>query len=104
MGPSENQSFLDEGAISGQRGWGGVLGGQITGLHDGTIFLGGATHLRGGGGHRKKRHFSGHLQWLKGYSEFTHLTKNQSIGVAWGVLLTLIRIFEYMTNWPFAGP
>ena len=37
MGPSENQSFLNEGAIGGQRGL-GVLGGQITGLHDGTIF------------------------------------------------------------------
>ena len=40
-GPSENQSFLDEGAIGGRRGLGGgVLGGQIAGLHDGTIFLG----------------------------------------------------------------
>ena len=39
-GPSENQSFLDEGAISGRQGWGEVLGGQITGLHDGTIFWG----------------------------------------------------------------
>ena len=29
-------------------------------------FLGGVTHLRGAGGRRKKkRHFSGHLQWLK---------------------------------------
>ena len=46
-------------------------------------FLGGVTHLRGGGGrHKKKRHFSGHLQRLKGYSELTHLTKNQSIGAA----------------------
>ena len=81
-GPSENQSFLDEGVISGRRGL-EVLGGQITGLHDGTIFLGGATHLRGVGGHcKKKRHFSGHLRWLKGYSKLTHLTKNQSIGAA----------------------
>ena len=62
---------------------GGILGGQITGLHDGIIFLGGATHLRGGGGpSQKKRHFSGHLRRLQGYSELTHLTKNQSIGVA----------------------
>ena len=38
-GPSENQSFLDEGAISARQGL-GVLGGQITGLHDGTIFWG----------------------------------------------------------------
>ena len=41
-GPSENQSFLNEGAISGRQGL-GVLGGQITGLHDGTIF-GGVRH------------------------------------------------------------
>ena len=40
MGASENQSFLDdEGAIGGRRVL-GVLGGQIAGLHDGTIFLG----------------------------------------------------------------
>ena len=39
MGPSENQSFLDEEVISGRRGL-GILGGQITGLHDGTIFWG----------------------------------------------------------------
>ena len=52
-GASENQSFLDEGAIGGRRGL-GFLGGQIAGLHDGTIF-GGATHLRGGGGRRKKK-------------------------------------------------
>ena len=40
----------------------GVLDGQIAGLHDGTIFLGGVTHLRGARGHQKKnRHFSGHL-------------------------------------------
>ena len=46
-------------------------------------FLGGATHLRGYRGRRKKkRHFSGHLRWLKGYLELIHLTKNQSIGVA----------------------
>ena len=38
-GPSENQSFLDEGGISGQRRL-RVLGGQITGLRDGIIFLG----------------------------------------------------------------
>ena len=46
-------------------------------------FFGGATHLRGAGGHRKKnRHFSGHLWRLKGYSELIHWTKNQSIGAA----------------------
>ena len=46
MGPSENQSFLDEEIFSGRRGL-GILGGQITRLHDDTIFLGGVTHLRG---------------------------------------------------------
>ena len=46
-------------------------------------FFGGATHLRGAGGSRKKnRHFSGHLRWLKGYSELIHWTKNQFIGAA----------------------
>ena len=46
-------------------------------------FFGGATHLRGAGGCRKKnRHFSGHLRQLKGYSELIHWTKNQSIGAA----------------------
>ena len=59
-GPSENQSFLDEGAIGGQRGW-GVLGGQITGLHDGTIFLGCDTLKGCQLPLQKKRHFSGHL-------------------------------------------
>ena len=44
-GPSENQSFLDEGAIGGRRGF-QVLGGQMTRLHDGYHFFGGATHLR----------------------------------------------------------
>ena len=39
MGPSENQSFLNEGAISGQRGL-GVLGRQMTRLHNDTIFWG----------------------------------------------------------------
>ena len=36
---SENQSFLDEGEIGGQRGL-GILGSQITRLYDGTIFGG----------------------------------------------------------------
>ena len=47
MGPSENQSFLDEGAIGGQRGL-GVLGGQITGLHYMVVpFFGGCDTLKG---------------------------------------------------------
>ena len=35
--PSENQSFLDEGVTTPRQGL-GVLGGQMTRLHNGTIF------------------------------------------------------------------
>ena len=37
--PSENESFLDEGATSGRQGL-GILGGQMTELYDGAIFWG----------------------------------------------------------------
>ena len=51
---SENQSFLDEGAM-GLRCDLGVLGSQITRLYDGTILgEGGAMHLRGSHGPSKK--------------------------------------------------
>ena len=53
MVPSENQSFLDEGATSGRRGL-GILDGQMTGLHDGTIFWGGYDTLKGVPGAVKK--------------------------------------------------
>ena len=77
----------------------------MTRLHDGTIFWGGCDTLKGvPGAIQKKLHFSAHLRCLKGYLGFTHLTKNQSIGVAWGVLHTLMWIFEYVTDWPFAKP
>ena len=80
-GLSENQSFLNEGVTSGQRGL-GVLGGQMIRLHDGTI-LGGCNTLKGvPGAIEKKLHFSGHLQHLEWYSGFTNFSKNQSIGVA----------------------
>ena len=49
---SENQSFLDEGAMGHQCNL-GVLGGQITRLYDGTIF-GGVMHSRGSRGPSKK--------------------------------------------------
>ena len=83
---SENQSFLDEGA-TGLRYDLGVSGSQITRLYDGTIFLGGVTHLRGSRGPSKKLKtekldFLAHLRWLKGYSAFTDFIKNQSIGAA----------------------
>ena len=65
-------------------------------------------HLRGSRGLSKKMklknwNFSAHLRWLKGYSAFTDFIKNQSIGAAWGVLDTLVWIFEYLTDWLFAG-
>ena len=53
----------------------------------------------------KKLHFSAHSQWIKGYSGFRFDQESvHSIGVAWGVLHTLVWIFEYVTNWLFAGP
>ena len=48
---SENQFFLDEEATTRQC-TPGILGGQVPGLYDGTIF-GGATHLGGPVGHQK---------------------------------------------------
>ena len=46
-------------------------------------FFGGCDTLKGVlGAIEKKLHFSAHLRCLKGYSGFTDLTKNQSIGVA----------------------
>ena len=60
----------------------GVLGGQMTRLHDGTIFGGCNTHKGVPGAVEKKLHFSAHLRCLKGYSGFTDLIKNQLIGVA----------------------
>ena len=47
--------------------------------------------------------FLTHLRQLRGYSALTDLVKNQSTGVDWGTLHTLVWIFEYVTNWPFAG-
>ena len=72
-------------------------------------FLGGCNALKGVSWAVKKTEtekldFLAHLQWLKGYSAFTDFIKNQSIGAAKGVLDTLVWIFEYLTNWPFAGP
>ena len=67
--------------------------------------FGGVTHLGGPAGHRMQNvRFSTHLPQLKGYSGFTDLIKNLSIGVEYGVLHTLVWIFEYVTDWPFAGP
>ena len=82
---SENQSFLNEGAM-GLRYDLGVLGSQITRLYDGTI-LGGCNALKGvpwaiEKNETEKLHFSAHLRRLKGYSAFTDFIKNQSIGVS----------------------
>ena len=58
-------------------------------------FLGGATHLGGPAGHRTQNVcFSTHLRQLRGYSAFTDLIKNQSIGGPQGTLHTLVWIFE----------
>ena len=43
--PSENQFFIDEGAMGLRRGF-GVLGGQVPRLYGGTIF-GGVRHTWG---------------------------------------------------------
>ena len=59
-------------------------------------FLGGATHL-------VPFFFLTHLQQLRGYLALTYLVKNQSTGVDYGTLGTLGWIFEYVTNWLFAG-
>ena len=48
--------------------------------------------------------FWAHSWQLKGYSGFTDLINNLSKGVAYGFLHTLVWIFEYVTDWPFAGP
>ena len=88
--PSENQFFLNEGA-TGLQSVSGVVGGQI--------------HLGGPAGHRMKNGcFSTHLQQLRGYSVFTDLINNQSIGGPQGTLHTLVWIFESVTDWAFAGP
>ena len=42
----------------------------------------------------EKLHFSAHLRWLKGYLALTYFIKNQSIGVSYGGLDTLVWIFE----------
>ena len=79
--PSENQFFLDEGAM-GLQSVSGVVGGQIPRLYGGTIFGGGATHLGGPAGHRTQNVcFSTHLPQLREYSVLTDLIKNVSIGV-----------------------
>ena len=104
--PSENQSFLNEGVTSGQPSLGGGgLVGQMTRVYEGTIFLGGCDTLKGVlWAVKKKLHFSAHLQQLKGHLALTYFIKNQLIGASYGVLSVLFHIFEYVTNWPFAGP
>ena len=92
--PSENQFFFDEGAM-GHQSVLGFVGGQVPRLYDGTIFWGDGTHLGGPAGHRTQNvHFSTHLRQLRGYSAFTDLIKNQSIGGPQGTLHTLVWIFE----------
>ena len=71
-------------------------------------FLGGCDTLKGvlwaiEKNETEKLDFLAHLRRLKGYSAFTDFIKNQSIGVSYGVLDILVWIFEYVTDWPFAG-
>ena len=88
--PSENQFFLDEGAM-GHQSVLGFVGGQVPRLYGGTIFGGGLTHLEGPVGHRTPNvRFSTHLRQLRGYSALTDLIKNQSIGGPQGTLHTLV--------------
>ena len=72
MGASENQSFLDEGAIGVDEAWGFRWADNwATWWYH---FFGGATHLRGAGGRRKKIGiFQDICDGLKG-------TQNWSIG------------------------
>ena len=74
--PSENQFFLDEGAM-GHQSVLGFVGGQVPRLYGGTIF-GGVRHTKGvQQGHRTQNvHFSTHLRQLRGYSTLTDLIKN----------------------------
>ena len=100
--PSENQFFLNEG-VMGHQSVSGFVGGQIPRLYGGTIF-GGATHLGVLVGHRTQNvHFSTHLRQLRGYSAFTDLINNQSIGEPQGTLHTLVWILELVTDWAFVG-
>ena len=59
--PSQNQFFLDEGAM-GLQSVSGIVGGQVPRLYGGTILGGGATHLGGPVAHRTQNvHFCTHL-------------------------------------------
>ena len=88
--PSENQFFLNEGAM-GHQSILGFVGGQVPRLYGGTIFGGGVTHLGGPVAHRMQNvPFSTHLRQLRGYLAFTDLIKNQSIGGPQGTLHTLV--------------
>ena len=92
--PSENQFFLDEGAM-GHQSVLGFVGGQVPRLYGGTIFGGGVTHLGGPAGHRMQNVcFSTHLRQLRGYSALTDFIKNHFIGGPQGTLDTLGWIFE----------
>ena len=100
---SENQFILNEGVT--RLWWGlGVLGGQVPRPYGGTIFGGCDTlGVSSRALNTKVPFFLTHLQQLRGYSALTDLVKNQSTGVDWGTLHTLVWIFEYVTDWPFPG-
>ena len=64
-----------------------------------------SKHLGGAMGHQKvSTTFLTLLQRVKAHLLLRYCTKNLSIGVAWGALLNLFLIFEYMTTEPFGDP
>ena len=101
---SENQSFLNEGAIITLL-IGIVLGGEVPRLNHGPICFPNPKHLRGCYGPLKvKYHFLTLSQRIKTHLLLMYWIKNLSIGVSSGALLNVFWIFEYVTTGPFAGP
>ena len=99
---SENQSFLDEGVIITPL-IGLVLGGQVPRLNHGPIWFPIQNTYGGAMGCQKlSTTFLTLSQRVKVHLLSRHCIKNLSIGGAWGALLNLSWIFEYITDGPFA--
>ena len=82
-----------------------VLRGQVPRLHHGLIWFPIQNTYGGAMSHQKSSTTFWTLSWrVKAYLLLRHCIKNQSIGVAYGALLNLFWIFEYITTGPFAGP
>ena len=79
---SENQSFLDEGAIVTPL-ISLVLGGEVPRLNHGAILFPNPKHLRGCYGPLKvEYHFLTHSQRIEAHLLLMYCIKNLSIGVA----------------------